>query len=616
MNINTVKEAQSLLESLRLYWQLQHEEINKKWDIVNGNMTFNVPDDFEKHVPPTAVDIIEDATSYIDGLKLYIEVPSEKNTMREERRSGILTEWCNERIMPRILDSDYISPLRQFTKDLLVTGVACLKAPLYDEEMWEKTAPNQGEGESDEDYKSRKADWKFDRDQKFPIKLINVDFRNIFPDPTYPAKYAIESYRRKCIDIQALWKDFDPKAYGWDTLTEVDWNEYWDYEKRIFWVSLGGNSYAVPEAGVTEEVVKHGYPYLPYIIRYSGLGKRGASVKPDEMTVGILDHAIYSLKAEARLKTAIDAVTQLSAWQNLMYDAEKAPKGGLVLSFAPATANPVPKDINLRPMNTPTVTKDTYEYLGVVMREIQRHTFPDSFGGMRTTGVTAGYHEEGLIGQAKQKLVAFMRPIASAWEELFGNILRMVDNCVEGDIYAVSKAQVKGRYTVKAKWDTFTPEEKDRRIQLGMALEGKLSRRTLMRDYYGVDNPDAEFDQMAVEAGMASPQVQQKIVEEAMKGWGMSVTEQEDEEKQRLLNVQGQPQPEPSQQIQMNTENVQNITTEAPQGVPATTANAWRERTQQPFPLNAEGRMVGVRGMRRGSPMPQGLNTIEEQEGF
>jgi hypothetical protein len=66
----------------------------------------------------------------------------------------------------------------------------------------------------------------------------------------------------------------------------------------------------------------------------------------------------------------------------------------------------------------------------------------------------------------------------------------------------------------------------------------------------------------------------------------------------------------------MNTENVQNITTEAPQGVPATTANAWRERTQQPFPLNAEGRMAGVRGMRRGSPMPQGLNTIEEQEGF
>lgn len=571
--VKTPQDAFDLLRDMRQYFDPFHADLNNKIDLREGRIMFKVPDGFDKHVPSTAFDKIQDGVNHVMSLKLKAEVPEKAATKKGEKQAGTLTSWLNDKFFKFLPQSDYVDPSRQFTTNMFTYGLAVIKGPFWDYEKWGEE-PERDKGESTEDYDARYGRWKLRRDNCFPFIVRVPDPRIVYFDPTYPPQFVFESYTRKAITIKKMWPEWDMTldgSKGYRPMDDVTWCEYWDADKRLFWiqdspVAAGDHILGsiVPEKG-TKGTVKdfreNAYGYVPYIVKFSGIG----SVTPDanlkDRAVGLLDHAASDIRAEARLITSVDAATYLSAWNNLVVDGDKVPAGGLDLDFSPGAVNELPGEViaSLKNMNVPTVTADTYRHLAMTSNRIQKSTFPDSMGGLRQAD--SGYQEEALIGQGKGKLIPFMQPIEQAFSELASRALQIVDTVIEGSVWEVAAKDIMGYYTANVTFDARTPEETDRRKALAMNLAptGLLSKRTLRAEYLDVSDPDEEETRILVEHAQQNPAVMQALVAGAIRDWGAEKFIQQLQEKQDLLNVkpsggggapleeiaaQGAPQPE------------------------------------------------------------------------
>lgn len=510
------------------YYENLHGELNTKENVYNGVMTFKVPDGFDKHVPPTAFNRLEQGVNHLSALKLKIEVPERKSTKQATEQSGELTQFCSK-VRDQIGLSDFMDPIRQLEKDLFIFGVGYLKGPIWDYDVWDDE-PEPEKGKTADEYREALAAWKAHREAAFPVKVAHVDPRLVFPDPSFPPKFFYETVTRKAIMINNNWPDWNFGNGRFEPFENIEWNEYWDEKRRFFWVSKG-KDFRMPITEISDGKEVSGvrpniYGYVPYSGGYSGLGRKGKNCLPEDMACGMLDRVIDSLKAEARLKTACDAATQLAAWNNLVADEEG---GKIDLDFSPAALNRVPREANLRPMNIPTLSADAYRYLDIVSREIDESLGSPSVMGMKIAGIDTGIQQSTLLHQDKLKYLAVAQPVTRIVSDVFSKILRMLDTLDE-ELYGIGKKQIKKYFIVNVSFDTMTPEEKDRRYLLGKNLAGELSWHKRAKEFYGVEDLSEEQMWQLVEMGLKSPRIAEVLVNGALQDAGASEYQEQAQE--------------------------------------------------------------------------------------
>ncbi len=500
------------------YYKNFIDQIDTQWNYYNGNIEWRLPDNVEKHIPPTAASVVDAAVDKIIAMRFKFTSPSYRDNptsnTKAQRRSDLVSRVFdfNDRLQE-------VSLYRDILKHLILYGTAVFKGPLYIEEMWGEEPERKG-GESKDDFEERYAKWEMRKKLLCPLRILPAEPSTVFLEPAPEPRFCVEAYSMKMITIKSIYPHWVPPApyKDWD---DVDYVTYWDEEKRCCLIvtdpkgTSGRNSYiTVPmlseddQKRISEKTqaykdwdwangfIPNVYGYLPYTRIYSGLGTSTSRGLPEERSVGMLLRCLSALKNEARLETAIASQVETNAWRpyNIFYPEDVDPKD-LKVEYGAGIANKFRNDIKVEPMQPNPMTSDIYQMLSIAKGEIEMGTISRSGMGMKTPGVYSGYHEQTIIAQTLANLRAFINPFVLGLSKVSSKILMAVDG-LTGKLYNCTPSDIGGFYEVIVDVDTRTPEEKQVRQQLGMQLLQYLPFEYVAEHYLDLPDPQQAYIKM------------------------------------------------------------------------------------------------------------------------
>lgn len=139
-------------------------------------------------------------------------------------------------------------------------------------------------------------------------------------------------------------------------------------------------------------------------------------------------------------------------------------------------------------------------------------------------------------GQARLRLDALISSWEQAMSRTLDHIIYLVKSVVQEPVGIIGNV-TKGSNVITLKpnelkpgimhfyveLDAETPEERDRRYQLGMSLQDRrgLSKRTIIRDFYSKD-AEYEQEQMLIEDAMNDPNLRMQLAISIMQSAGMT----------------------------------------------------------------------------------------------
>ena len=474
------------------------------------NIAVAVPEGFEKYIPPTAFWIVQDGATQIITDRPTVEVEAVADTKKAQEGQEIVQKFLEHCLWQWTLQNE-VSPLQECAKNMCRYGMACLKGPLYDANIWGRSIERKV-SESDDDWKERKSAQDLERMMNFPLFTRAIDPLTIFPDPSGKRGFIIESYKRLAMDIHASWPEwtYDSK----NPLEEIDWLEYWSPNWRCF---LAGG-----KPVLTGEVQRNLYGFIPYDWSYSGWGTSSPDGKPEAKAMGLLNMALSALYSEARLKTAMDTHLRANVYQRMRI----TPGSNVKLNMEPGGVTEADKeDVDLMPQ--PQINPDTFVILGSVMQDIRSATYPEALSGARSPGVESGYFQGLMIGQGRIKF----KPPTERLQLMAASCLQkhaiLLKRLIKQPIPIMGKltikpSQIEEPVMAKVKLEPVDPMENDRRIKQGLELlvHRVISLRTMRMDYAKVSDEEERI-QIMVEDVLNQPEIKALMGQGAAEDWGM-----------------------------------------------------------------------------------------------
>ncbi len=313
----------------------------------------------------------------------------------------------------------------------------------------------------------------------------------------------VEKQTRRVIDIRESyphWKD--PKAkklhrsLADNPLREVDWVEYWTREEYI--VEVDG-----------DRIIDKPNPYgiIPYVYRYSGLGRYNADGNPKHLAVGILHSIQGELEAEIEVKTAMRAAWQYHVFPRLLTTddpsqvAQQFQKGpGAVIRHSPE-----------RPpqwLDSPPPNQHMMEFLNSIDESIRR-TIP---AALMERQADAGIHQALLIGQALKIISPVKKALNSMGTEVLNKLSHLMmwfelPMSVQGPRKGDAARMVRGKdfthHQFEVTFEATDPSEDDRRMLSALAVKrepGLISRATYRERFLKGVIPNGEEEEEKIMA--------------------------------------------------------------------------------------------------------------------
>lgn len=536
MEINDIIELKGQMDSY-------HGQRDKNFDTLTNyyeqNITFeNMPSDVTVHRSPAARKQVDAALAHWMALNEKVTMPVYRETERTKTLVSQLIQYGDAYI--KYVNTRQMNLRRICGKHGFLYGTYAIKAPLYLPRM----RPTQRDGEGKEEFKKREESWEKSLDESFPIIHRAVHPKNLLWDSLDNPSFIFEKYTRKSVSIKREWGDKfdDSKVKPGDN---VNWWEYWDNEMFAFFVDTD-----MIETG--ENI----YGYIPYVLGDAGFGLEGEDSKPEVRLAGLIAPALSAFHTEMRVITAIVNGIEYGVWGK--QSVEQEPDDSLQISNKPGELSVIPKQFGYKIEPSPTVIKDAYAMLDICRNEQEMIT-PKSIMGV-SEKYTSGYANAIEVGEAKLGFGGMVESWEKTWSTILDRSLYLIKNVIMEPVGLTGNYSGKSVLTIKPDQidtdtqhfyvvlDATTPEEKDRRIMLGlrMQMSGAASYETICREFYGLD-PNVETTRKMIEAALQSPMIQQAVAMEALNDAGM----------QQILDLikQGQIQPP---QPQGQPENFRN----------------------------------------------------------
>lgn len=498
-------------------------------------------------IPQTARRAIDEPADHILTFP-YIKVPvrpTENDSVKEEVRAEIvrqaMTAWWGT-------VSRTFNTVGDARKPLLNEGkVAVRKTIRWDLVPTYPTKKNRSAPQFEKAV--RKYREEIDRlgRSAFLWDIQLLDNITVFEDPSdhRDPTYVFVSYRIFTEDARRRWPDAAGKWKENDDLDMVTYTEYWSKPgpckpdktwepgKFIQWVE----DECVHDAD-------NPYPYLPIVIDNAGFGLNHHLAKPEEIYVGMTQHAREMFRAQAESMTSWLAVERLAAFpigksRNLPDDKQLNIGPGEVINFE-GDEN-VPGSEDLEWMTHPDVPQGVVALVEQIEREANSTFKMDVLGGMPQRGVDTATEADLNIRNAVSKLSG---PIA-ALERVVAKITRQVLMDVElvlrapVTLYGTNKSSttpaeillkptdINGYYEVYAQLTTADQEVMEQ-TKARFWLEAQqrspgLSLQTALERGNVVDDPISEFIRRLSENTLFSPQMEHMRVMAAAADLGMQL---------------------------------------------------------------------------------------------
>lgn len=498
----SLDELQARLSSLYLHYS----RLRTRWAndelYYTGDFDVALPDGVNKIVPGTGRNAVEIPQTHIVTDKPLVTREKARKKGGSPARDPMdddLVEAFLSSFMYINESSAETPPLHEAVKFLLLRGEAFLFGPFLNIEKLENGEP----------------DWLW-YDTYDPANIIadpGNNPRNVFIVEVLTVAEMLEKVQEE------PWLDsYSPNGRGSaDYVTLVRWYGLIDGDDvsyRAAWegayqpsagsdgtnIILTDISAAVSAEWITPPEPT-GYRYVPFTRCYSGYGFR--SKDPERQSVPILNNQVKSLlEGECYALSVMDAYMGIATFRRYQTD-NVADMDAAVIDPAPASISYVPKSITLvQQESLPEALVMNYQNIRIALQEA---LFSGVVAGQMPSGIRSASGLAILSGQARLKFGPPLRLLQAAVNRMLYHVgVLLADNRDLGPFVINGKELdpklYHGDYTVKCKLLVEDAEEQDKRIAHGMQLYDKVSRRTISERYFGIEDWDAEVEEMMYES--------------------------------------------------------------------------------------------------------------------
>ena len=483
-----------ILSASDRFYSEAHQQMNDADRLYNQEFYLNIdlPENITVHKSSKSTQIVDNLRDQI-RVDEPVVVYREKSPKQKDQEHKAMMEVWGQNILAQLSQSGMLDPLGQAPHDLILRGAACVKIIVREDSLDAKPP------------KVSKRAWESEMSHKPHFLLKPVDPLNCYPSPGNELTYMVEKQTRRVIDIRESyphWTDPKAKRLGRDLtdnpLREVEWVEFWTRDEYI--VEVDG-----------ERIIDKPNPYgiIPYVYRYSGLGRYNADGNPKHLAVGILHSIQGELEAEIEIKTAMRAAWQYHVFPRLLTTddpsqvAQQFQKGpGAVIKHSPE-----------RPpewLESPPPNQHMMEFLGSIDESIRR-TIP---AALMERQADAGIHQAMLIGQALKIISPVKKALNSIGTELINKLSHLMGwfelpMSVNGPRDGASERMVRGKdfthHQFEVTFEATDPSEDDRRMLSALAVKrepGLISRATYRERFLKgvIPNGEEEEEKIMAEA--------------------------------------------------------------------------------------------------------------------
>ena len=499
-----------ILSASENYYSEAHQQMTDSDNLYNQDFFLNIdlPENINVHRSSKATQIVDNLRDQIRVDEPVVVYRERSPKQKDQEHKAILEQW-GQNVLSQISQAGMIDPLGQAPHDLILRGAACVKIIVCEDSLDDKPP------------KVSKRAWESEMSHKPHFILKPVDPLNCYPSPGNNLTYMVEKQTRRVIDIRESyphWKDPKAKKFGRNLadnpLREVSWVEYWTRDEYI--VEVDG-----------DRIIEKPNPYgiIPYVYRYSGLGRYNADGNPKHLAVGILHSIQGELEAEIEVKTAMRAAWQYHVFPRLLTTddpsqvAQQFQKGpGAVIKHAPE-----------RPpqwLDSPPPNQHMMEFLNSIDESIRR-TIP---AALMERQADAGIHQALLIGQALKIISPVKKALNSMGTEVLNKLSHLMawfelPMSVQGPREGDSSRMVRGKdfshHQFEVTFEATDPSEDDRRMLSALAVKrepGLISRATYRERFLKGVIPNGEEEEEKIMAEAVVDQLVQSgmLVQEVM----------------------------------------------------------------------------------------------------
>ena len=521
-----------LISANEHFYNDAHHQMRDSDNLYNQDFYLNIdlPENITVHKSSKATQIVDNLRDQI-RVDEPVVVYRERGPKQKDQEHKATMEMWGQNILAQMSQSGMIDPLGQAPHDLILRGAACVKLVVREDSLDDKPA------------KVSKKAWESEMSHKPHFLIKPVDPLNCFPSPSNDLTYMIERQTRRVIDIRESYPHWtDPKAKKFtkgqkdNPLREVEWLEYWTRDEYI--VEVDG-----------ERIIDTSNPYgiIPYVYRYSGLGRYNADGNPKHLAVGILHSIQGELEAEIEIKTAMRAAWQYHVFPRLLTTddpsqvAQQFQKGpGAVIKHAPE-----------RPpqwLESPPPNQHMMQFLGSIEESIQR-SIP---AALMERQADAGIHQAMLIGQALKIISPVKKALNSMGTEIINKLSHLMGwfelpMSVQGPRKGTPDRMVRGKdfthHQFEVTFEATDPSEDDRRMLSALAVKrepGLISRATYRERFLKGVIPNGEEEEERIMAEQVIDQLvgSGMLVQEVMAQ--MQQQQQEDSAQATTQGLAGQ----------------------------------------------------------------------------
>jgi len=529
------KPTPALIQEHRKYLGDLWSNTHAKWETIDTyyNRTFKLwPDGMDRpdwYIPMRSRALVDHAVDHQLAFEpLVHRAPA--GIGEEHKRRADQLEPALKAIMDEAQLQEPNLTWKQVGKHLLLYGYAVVEDGLDTTTMQaRRDKPKKARSESPEDFQGRTRLWEHRKKTMMPFRTRAVHPARVLLDPLKKEpRLAIKHTYRLSQDLAEL-TQARAEQKGRGRPVEVN---TWEVKDNPFemvlcdeWWSDCWHALAT-DAGDLLFVEKNTWGFVPYAHAFSGYGQEPTSISeidPTHMAVGLLDHALESLKAQAQA---------VAGRHNALIEATFNPM--VTTGSADELQDQLSRSDIIEVANRGEVGRMEMQQLPGWMfdseqwmdKDIELGTYSRSLAGIRDQGVSTVGQQAILSTSAMRKFVAPSKQLEHLAGRSAEHILQLID-VLDLDMYVrgyeVSSTEIEHDYSVRVSFTLVDPvlQLQQREMGLREVQAGVKSRETYWSADARLEDATGERKRLLEDFVRSDPMVQKVLAQEVAREVGL-----------------------------------------------------------------------------------------------
>jgi len=456
----------------------------------------------------------------------------------EHKKKADKVEPALRAIMRHVSLEEISLPWKQAAKHLMLYGYAVIEDGLDGVVMNKRrNKPTKKRGEATEDYDTRVRLWENLKRSMVPFRTRTPHPARVLMDPTrkrpnmaikhtyrlagdlYDLTYSRSQGRRKGRDVEVeVFERDNPQEM---ILTDEYWSEDW----HAMFTTNGDQLFVEPNT----------WGFVPFSHAFAGYGSEPTqmeNIDPSYMAVGLLDHAMEDLLAQAQ-ESAARHNAVIDAAFNPMVTTGDAAELQQQLSRGDILEGQRGEYFRMEMQQLPRWMFESEQWID---RDLDMGTYNRSVAGIREQGVSTVGQQAILSTSADRKFVAPSVQLQHLASVSTGHILQLIDVLdldlkVEG--HEIRPSDLEGEYSVNVKFELIDPvlQMQNRELGLREVQQGLKSKQTYWSADARLEDASGEERRLVRAMIRAQPEVIKILAAQVAKEFGIDqmLQEMEDE---------------------------------------------------------------------------------------